>query len=416
GAGQFAVPGTSATGAFKNANLLAGVGDWNRDGRSDVLMREASTGYLWLVPGRGRGTFGPRLLLNKYGKNFSRLGAIGDVSGDGRPDLAGMHTNGYLYIARSTSVVRPSGFVKSRYLGDGYDEVVGADRDLSGDGVGDLVIRAKETGALKILVGKRDGGFGRALGPFPSDAGYRSLSGGQVMGSAHPDLVAVNKAGTALVVMAHNGQVNLRPVLKGNLSRTDIGSVYNVGDWNGDGKGDVITRQASGDSLVLRRGRGDGTFAAGSHLSQGGWKTFTYLAAVGDVTGDGDPDLIGRTRTGIATIFPGNGAKGFEAPILTPWDMRSFNQIGSGVWKTRMFLQSAYLSTGGSFVPSLASGAGDLKSYDWVLGPGDLDGDGRSDLVARDAAGQLWLLPGTKTGHGTRRFIASGFGGYAAAG
>jgi hypothetical protein len=51
-----------------------------------------------------------------------------------------------------------------------------------------------------------------------------------------------------------------------------------------------------------------------------------------------------------------------------------------------------------------------------VLGPGDLDSDGHNDLVGRDSVGQLWLLPGTTTGYGTRRFIASGFGGYTAAG
>jgi hypothetical protein len=326
-----------------------------------------------------------------------------------------MHPNGYLYVARSTSATAPSGFVKTRNLGTGYDELVGADRDLSGDGLGDLVIRAKSTGALKVLVGQKSG-FGRALGPFGGGAGYRGMSGGQVSGSAHPDVVAVNKAGTALVTLTHNGLVNLKPMLKGNLSRTDIVDVYNVGDWNGDGKGDVITRQGKGDSLVLRPGLGNGTFEAGTHMSKGGWKTLTYLAPVGDVTGDGDPDLIGRTSTGTATIYPGNGAKGFEAPILTPWDVRSFNQIGSGVWKTRAFMTSAYLSADGSFVPSLASGAGRIKGYDWVLGPGDLDGDGRNDLVGRDSAGLLWLLPGTSKGYGARRFLGSGFGGYTAAG
>jgi hypothetical protein len=67
-------------------------------------------------------------------------------------------------------------------------------------------------------------------------------------------------------------------------------------------------------------------------------------------------------------------------------------------------------------VPFLSSGAGDPKSYDWVLGPGDLDGDGRNDLVGRDSAGLLWLLPGTSTGYAARRLLGSGFGSYTAAG
>ena len=59
----------------------------------------------------------------------------------------------------------------------------------------------------------------------------------------------------------------------------------------------------------------------------------------------------------------------------------------------------------------------DLTRYDWVLGPGDVDRDGRADLVVRGkATGYLWLLPGTAGGYETRRFLAEGFGGYDLAG
>ena len=416
GAGHFAVPGKFATSAFKNADVLSSAGDWNKDGRSDLLMRNPASGWVTMVPGKGAGKFGTPVLLSKEGKRFRQIAVVADMSGDGRSELVGLQPNGYLYVARGTSAGKLQAFTKSRKLGTGYD-LAGAARDLTGDGIGDLVIQARSGGALKILVGERSGGFGRALGPFAAGAGLGRITAGQAVGSAHPDVVGVNKAGTALVTLEHNGLTNLKPMLKHNLSRTDIVKVYNVGDWNGDGKGDVITRQTSGDALVFRPGNGDGTFGAGSHMSKGGgWKSFTYLAAVGDITGDGDPDLVGKTNTGLATIFPGNGSKGFEGPIRTPWDVRSFNQIGSGVWKTRSFFQSAFISSDGNFVPSLASGAGTLKGYSWVIGPGDLDGDGHGDLVGRDASGQLWLLPGTSSGLGPRRFIAAGFAGYKAAG
>ena len=35
--------------------MITAAGDWNRDGRNDVLMRDTkSSGWLWMVPGRGR--------------------------------------------------------------------------------------------------------------------------------------------------------------------------------------------------------------------------------------------------------------------------------------------------------------------------------------------------------------------------
>ena len=71
--------------------------------------------------------------------------------------------------------------------------------------------------------------------------------------------------------------------------------MLSVGDWNRDGKADVITRRAAGDSLVLRPGDGNGPSARACSMGKG-WKTITKLAAVGDVTGDGLPDLVGPHR------------------------------------------------------------------------------------------------------------------------
>jgi hypothetical protein len=58
----------------------------------------------------------------------------------------------------------------------------------------------------------------------------------------------------------------------------------------------------------------------------------------------------------------------------------------------------------------IASG---LSVYDWVRGLGDLNGDDRPDVVARErATGHLWLLPGRGDGLAPRRLIATGFEAY----
>jgi hypothetical protein len=204
-------------------------------------------------------------------------------------------------------------------------------------------------------------------------------------------------------------------LLPTNLTSADSTQLLNVGDWNRDHRGDVITRASGGDSLVLRRGLGNGSFAPGVLMSRG-WKSFSNLAAVGDVTGDKIPDLVGRSRTGKTLIFPGNGIWGFKAPQLAPNYLVTYNQVGAGAWKPQLLPGSAYISSDGSFVPFEGTGAGDLAAYNWVIGPGDVDGDGHNDLLARDGRGTLWLLPGTTTGFGTRRVVGTGFGAYSLGG
>ncbi len=143
-----------------------------------------------------------------------------------------------------------------------------------------------------------------------------------------------------------------------------------------------------------------------------GWKTFVNLAVVGDVTGDGRPDLMGRVDGGKMTIFPSAGGAKFRAPILAPASMRTFNQIGSGAWRTSSMPGTSYSSIGAFFVPSVPVRGKIPSPYNRVVGPGDVDGDGRPDLIARDTAGMLWLLPGTAAGYGARRYITAGFQGY----
>ena len=415
GTGGFSRKGIAATRKFQWANMLMAAGDWNGDRRNDVIMRDTASGKLWMFPGAGAGRFGNPTLLSASWKGFELTTVVRDVSGDGRPDLVGIHGNGYVYVALSTSTGAISGFQRRQRVGDDYDALVGGAGDLGGDSYGDVVVRSTKTGMLSILTGSRGGYFGDALGPFPGAEELSQLSGAQVTGSSQPDLVGVSKAGTALVTVAHNGQANLGSALPGNLARTDITQVLNVGDWNGDGRGDVITRQTKGDSLVLRPGQGNGKFGNGVVMSRG-WASFTNLAAVGDVTGDNRPDLVGRAAGGKTTIFPGDGARGFTAPVEAPSFLTTFNQIGKGSWKPQYLPGSAYIGSDGAFVPFMGTGAGDLAGYDWVIGTGDVNGDESNDLVARDAEGRLWLLPGTDTGYAERRLMATGFGGYRLAG
>ncbi|MFJ8649824.1 FG-GAP-like repeat-containing protein [Streptomyces sp. NPDC093546] len=71
---------------WQSMTALVGAGDMDGDRQNDLVARD-STGNLWLYPGRGTGTLGPRKLIGTGWKKFSRVFAVGDVQGDGTNDL-----------------------------------------------------------------------------------------------------------------------------------------------------------------------------------------------------------------------------------------------------------------------------------------------------------------------------------------
>ncbi|WP_137994396.1 FG-GAP repeat domain-containing protein [Streptomyces vilmorinianum] len=147
-------------------------------------------------------------------------------------------------------------------------------------------------------------------------------------------------------------------------------------DYSGDGKGDLLAL-TSGGSLTVRTGTGTGGLATGATAT--GWPAGSVVVPVGDLSGDGCNDLVVRNSSGVLTRHDGGCGKAFSpnGPRLT---------IGSG-WQI----------------------------YNSLSAPGDLTGDGRTDLLARTPAGELWLYaddsagkfkPRVKVGYGWQIYNA----------
>jgi hypothetical protein len=94
---------------------------------------------------------------------------------------------------------------------------------------------------------------------------------------------------------------------------------------------------------------------------------------ISDFTSDGRADVLARAKDGRLLMYAGNGRGS--------WATGRAQQVGTG-WNVMTM----------------------------VVTPGDVTGDGRSDLYARDKSGRLWLYPGNgKGGFGKRKQVGSGW-------
>ena len=180
----------------------------------------------------------------------------------------------------------------------------------------------------------------------------------------------------------------------------------------------LLTRTPLG-RMDLRLGNGSGGFAA-PVVAARGWGKVKLLASVGDITGDGYPDLMGQPSRSAMRIYPGNGTTGFLTSYVAHSPINANQQTGLGLWDTDGSPDNLLRRGDGVLLLYRGNGPGGLlnpvkvgagtKGYDWLQSVGDATGDGRPDVVARESAtGKLWLLPGTRKGFGLRRLVAEGY-------
>lgn len=244
-------------------------------------------------------------------------------------------------------------------------------RDLDADGEAD-VMAITAGGTLMFYPGDAGTGF-RA--PVQAGTRWTGLSlvshAGDWNGDGRPDLVGRATGGRLLLYPGDgDGTVSGGPQIGSGWSST--ASLIGPGDWDGDGRSDLLAVSAADARLRLYRGDGAGGFAGVVQVGSG-WSAMQLLTAVGDVTGDGVGDLVARQgATTALIIYPGNGRGGFGAA----------RTLGRG-W----------------------------NAFDALVGPGDWNGDGRADLLARRTDGALMLYPGTGNGFGVPTQVGNGWSG-----
>ncbi len=243
-------------------------------------------------------------------------------------------------------------------------------------------------------------------------------------GTKHPDLIVRRRTdgrGFILPVVRVDGHFQVGKAVDTGLDLSDARTVLKAGDWDRDGFGDLIVRNEGDGTLYLHRGLGTGAFEAPVALAErfGG---VTLLAAVGDVTGDGRPDLMGQPKRGVLRIWPGKGLRGVRKSYPASGTVTGNRQIPIGRWNGDG-APDVFLRNGDDLTIQLGNGPGGITDrktlglsvarYDWLVGVSDVGLKGHADVLARARSdGALWLLPGTRDGFNPRIKLGDGFSKY----
>ncbi|MFC6154457.1 FG-GAP-like repeat-containing protein [Nocardioides yefusunii] len=385
GKGKFTA-GKSTHAGTAGYSLLVAAGDINRDGRADLVGRDAKgQGIAFL---RNKHNKFARVKLNRTFKTVSALYPVGDVTGDGYPDLlARRKKDKALVIIRSTG---SRSYAPAKKLAGDWSklrDIVGG-VDFDKDGKTDIVFRNTD-GNVWVLPGLGNGTFeSAALGPIAKNTAVSALSTAPLNGTSNPDVLG--RVGKSVVVLKNTGKFELGTPVSLKISMPTATAIVNAGDFNKDGKGDVMAVRENGQ-LILRTGDGTGGLSKAIVIGSG-FTGVTNIQAVGDVTRDGHPDLMG-TQGGVTKIWPGQGTAKLKAAIAAP----------------NFKAPLARLKTASAYDPT---------QYDWKLTVSDLRlGAGTTDLVVRErTTGRLHVFENTAKGIGSRRYLGRGLGVYDLAG
>ena len=326
---------------------------------------------------------------------------IADLNGDAKPDIivANEQSNNVTILLGDGK----GGFTpaKASPFPAGHDPNDIATGDFNRDGKLDLAFANHEEKHLTVLLGNGQGGFTPAPdSPFavavkPHTHGVAT---GDLNGDGNLDLVTDSWGNDQVAVLFGDGRGSF------NTSGTllDVGKMpyqrVRVGDINGDGKSDIITTNLEGDNVTILLGDGRGGFkqSTGSPFPCGD-SPFNF--AIGDVNGDGKPDLaIVNSPSSTAdrhgkdglTILLGDGAGGFRILAGSPFATdRIPNRVAIGDVNGDGVADIAVSSPDGNKITLfLMSSKGVASSSTIAIGGKpkglairDLNGDGKADMV-----------------------------------
>jgi hypothetical protein len=314
----FAPPASHAAGGGLPMSIA--VVDMNGDGLLDVVTANASTVDVSVLLGNGDGTFQAARRF-PAGGSFSQLSglAVGDLDGDGFPDVVTGDRptqRVVVFLNDGAGGLGPATPFPVGGLGNTLNAM--AIGDLTGDGIPDVAAGQFFTeGSVSVLAGDGAGGFAPPVATPAFRFGIRALAIGDVDGDGLPDVATGHADGTVVLLYGDGAggfprSLVTRPV--------DAASALDIADATGDGRLDIVATGFEGSRLAVLPSNGLAGLGPAISLSVGPGAHNPVGVAVGDLTGDGVADLVtANFRSASISVLVGDGRLGFRSGLQSPY-------------------------------------------------------------------------------------------------
>jgi FG-GAP-like repeat len=274
------------------------VSDFNHDQLPDIAVANSQDSSVSILLNQGHRIFLPAAGSPFYAGHFPNDINIADFNEDGNPDLAfANHERKYLTLFLGNGKGQFSAAPHSPFPVQVKPHTHGViSADFNGDGHLDLATDSWGVDSIVVLYGNGAGDFSNptyfATGKHP----YQRLRTADLNGDHKPDIVTTNLDGNSVTILLGDGKGGFSSRLF-NAGNTPFGVA--IGDVNGDGIPDLAVLNSptiSGgkpgeDGLTILLGDGQGHFSMckGSPFKTGLGPT---RVAIGDLNGDGINDIV----------------------------------------------------------------------------------------------------------------------------
>jgi len=184
------------------------IGDFNSDGKQDLVAADSSTDHLWLLLGRGDGSFVRAFEYNLPIDSSPRSVLVGDFNHDGKDDFA-VPNGGYGGWSPAVSVFLGNG-AGGFAVPTSYPVALGVlavtTGDLNGDGKDDLATANSGSNDVSVLPGNGDGTFGPQV-RFAAGASPRFLAVADFSSDMRPDLAVANFVSNDVSILLNQGPI-----------------------------------------------------------------------------------------------------------------------------------------------------------------------------------------------------------------